>query len=94
MRKTTEELLLDAKKRLDLAEQDLLYKVQRVSNRRKLDRETYKKAFEEGKEWPRPEEYAEYLTHKKLEEAPREWKPHIPPRAGAESGGQAPSGGH
>lgn len=51
------------------------------SERRKLEaRLSYQKAFDAGKEqnWPDPDEYAGYLTNKRLREASLNWNRRVP----------------
>ncbi|MCB0361458.1 MAG: hypothetical protein KDD35_01970 [Bdellovibrionales bacterium] len=45
----------------------------RMERRRVEGRRSYRIAFEKGEEWPDPKEFQQYLTHKRLRDAPRVW---------------------
>lgn len=98
LRRNAQEEVFANQTEVDKAEQTLFYLEQKVASRKKYARDTYKKLFEEGKAWPDTQEYNEYLTHKKLVNAPREWKPAISPTpsksASPAPGGQKKEGGH
>jgi len=68
----------DAKERLAMSEQmEEYYKVK--SKLRKFEaRNMYLKAFEEGKEWPDPIEYSNYLRDKETKTRSRNWRDRTP----------------
>jgi hypothetical protein len=63
----------EAQKQRDKAEQQVHYLQIKLEKRKEAARRSYLKAFNEDKTWPDPSEYKDYLTHKRLTEAPRDW---------------------
>jgi hypothetical protein len=59
-------------------EQKVLFDGIRVDRRKVEDKVNYHNAFIANKEWPDKKEYEEYLTNRRLVEAPRSWDAHLP----------------
>lgn len=59
-------------------EQKLHYLNIRVERRKVEDKYNYHLAFVANKDWPDKKEYEDYLTQKRLAEAPKNWDAHIP----------------
>lgn len=67
-----------AEEKITLLEQQMLYDHIRTERRKVEDHLNYHLAFVANKEWPSKEEYTEYLTNRRLREAPRDWDAHLP----------------
>ena len=67
-----------AERNLTRHRQNLIYYEVRREQRQAFDRETYAKAFEEDKPWPKPNEFAEYKKVKQLRAAPMSWDQRVP----------------
>lgn len=63
----------DADAALRKLQQMQMYWELKLKSREKWAREQYMKAYNKKEAWPNPEEYQEYLSQKKLEEAPSNW---------------------
>ncbi len=63
----------DTQKAIDQLYQQEKYWIIRISERKKFARIQYLKAFKEGKPWPDPQEYEEYLAEKRLRQARQQW---------------------
>lgn len=59
-------------------EQKVLFSTIRAERRRVEDKYNYHLAFVANKDWPDKKEYEEYLTHRRLADAPRDWDAHLP----------------
>lgn len=74
-----------AKRDLAAAKENLLnyqqlsqfYKI-RSERRRVEGRRQYRISFQKGEDWPDPNEYQQYLVHKKLRASPRAWETRVP----------------
>ncbi len=53
------------------------YKI-RAERRRVLGRRAYREAFAKGEEWPKPEEYTDYLVNIRLHEINLNWNARVP----------------
>jgi hypothetical protein len=64
----------------DLAsmEQKTLYYELAAKSRKYESRKRYLEAFESGKEWPDPKEYADYQTNKRVNIVNRDWRRRYP----------------
>lgn len=80
------------------------YKI-RAERRRLMGRKAYRSAFAQGKEWPDPREYSDYLVNMRLHEINMNWNARVPKlkdRTPANANGPAakpageekPKGGH
>jgi hypothetical protein len=63
----------DSEARVQQLEQRIKYLKIRSNSRLNDTREKYLRAFNEGKPWPDPKEYEEFLVQKRLENAPKVW---------------------
>lgn len=65
------------KKLLNEEQLERYYRI-RSERRKVMGRMEYKKAFSEGKEWPEPKEYSDYLVNIRLQGAHRNWNARVP----------------
>ena len=71
----------DRESRLDKLiqlKQKALYFEIRLEQRKRFDEVDYIKSYEKKKPWPRPEEFSEYKSSRKLETASRNWEERVP----------------
>jgi hypothetical protein len=60
------------------AEQLARYYKIRAERRRLMGRKAYRAAFAQGKEWPDPHEYSDYLVNTRLNEVNLNWNARVP----------------
>ncbi len=77
-RKRTQKQIFDMERGLVFILQDAKYFEVRAVQRLNFARKEYLDAFNAGKEWPDPAEYAEYQKRKALKEGPRSWEAKVP----------------
>lgn len=65
--------VFDSQNRISRFEQQVMYWKIRIVERQKHTRREYAQAFHSKKEWPRPEEYQQYLSEKRLRAAKNNW---------------------
>lgn len=63
----------EAMARVQKTEQRVEFLKLRLKSRKQLDHDLYLKAYQKKQPWPPPEEWAEYVSQKNLESAPRSW---------------------
>lgn len=71
--KYAQKRLWETQRALDTLIQQEKYWTLRISEREKVARTDYLKAFREGKPWPDPKEFEEYSVEKRLREAKQDW---------------------
>ena len=76
--KVARKQLRDNAKKVTLYRQMATYYRIRSERRRVEGRRAYKIAFEKEEDWPKPEEYQNYLVNKRLRMANRSWSSRVP----------------
>ncbi len=69
---------ISSNQKLPLLEQKAQFLSLQAERRKVTSRLAYRLAYEKGEEWPNPEEYQAYKTHRRLREAPRTWDHRVP----------------
>lgn len=77
-RKRTSKEMYDLKRGLVQMEQQAKYFEVRAEQRKAYARKAYDRAFDEGRDWPDPKEFAEYKEFNRLKFAPRNWEERVP----------------
>lgn len=63
----------DAQRQIDKYQQQEKYWRIRIQERERFAKKDYLKAFRQGKTWPDPKEYEEYMVQKRLQTIPPQW---------------------
>jgi hypothetical protein len=77
-RKRRTKEVYDLKRGLVQMEQQATYFAVRAEQRKEYAKRAYDKAFDEGRDWPDPQEFAAYKEFQRLRHAPRNWEDRVP----------------
>ena len=77
-RKRTTKEMYDLERGLVQMEQQAKYFEIRAEQRKEYAKKAYDQAFDEGKDWPDPQELADYKEFQKVKHAPRNWEDRVP----------------
>jgi hypothetical protein len=75
---------------LDRARQRLKFLELQEESRKKAAQTSYAESFSKGEPWPDPKEFADYLTKKRLNEAPKDWNQRLKSKLDAKRAASAP----
>lgn len=77
-RKRTTKEMYDLERGLVQMEQQAKYFEIRAEQRKEYAKRAYDQAFDEGKDWPDPQELADYKEFQRVKHAPRNWEDRVP----------------